>query len=78
VYKLVPQPGPRRFDDTRSAQEYGHVHGDVLSAPGFIRIRVSDSEVTVEHALAYLGVDERGGRENGQAAYFSSINAAAK
>jgi diadenosine tetraphosphatase ApaH/serine/threonine PP2A family protein phosphatase len=40
VYQLVPRPSARKFDNTRSEQEYGYVHGDVLSAPCFIRIRI--------------------------------------
>jgi predicted phosphodiesterase len=73
VYQLVPQPGSRRNDNTRSAQEYGYVHGDVMSAPGFMRITVSQSKVTAEYVRTYLAADEREGRRNGQVAHSYSI-----
>ena len=30
VYQLVPQPGSRRYDNIRTAEEYGYVYGDVF------------------------------------------------
>jgi len=78
IYQLVPQPGHRRYDNTRSAQEYGYVHGDVLSAPGFMRIQVAGGKVTAEYVRTYLAADEREGRKNGQVAYSYSIGASAK
>jgi predicted phosphodiesterase len=78
VYQLVPQPGSRRNDNTRSAQEYGYVHGDILSAPGCLRITVSKDKTTIEYIRTYLAVDEREGRKNAQVAYSYAINAAAK
>ena len=78
VYQLVPQPGSRRNDNTRGAQDYGYVHGDVISSPGHMRVTVSNSKVTVDYIRTYLAADERDGRKNGQVAYTYSLNAAAK
>jgi hypothetical protein len=78
VYQFVPQPASRRNDSIRSAQEYGYMHGDVLSAPGFMGIQVSDAKVTVEYVRTYLATDERDGRKNGQVAHTYSISASAK
>jgi hypothetical protein len=78
VHQLVPQPGHRRYDNTRSAREYGYVHGDILSAPGFMRISVSSGKVTADYVRTYLADDERDGRKNGQVAYSYSIDATGK
>jgi hypothetical protein len=78
VCQLVPQPGHRRFDNTRSAQEYEYVRGDILSAPGMMRIAVSEAKATVEYVRTYLAANERDGRKNGQVAYSYSIAAPAK
>lgn len=75
VYQLVPQPGQPRFDNTRSAAEYGYTYGDVLGSSGHLRVTVSQNHVTVEYIRAYLPNDERLGRQNGEIAYSYTIPA---
>ena len=74
VYQLVPQPGHRRYDNTRSEQAYGYLNGNILSAPGFMRVTVSADKVTADYIRTYLASDEREGRRNGQIAYSYSIS----
>ncbi len=78
VYQLVPQPGSRRFDNTRSATDYGYVHGDILSAPGMMRVAISKDKATVDYIRTYLPAEERDGRNNGQVGHSYTIAAAAK
>ena len=78
VYQLVPQPGSLRNDNTRSAEEYGYGHGDILSAPGCMRVTVSPGKATAEYIRTYLAADERKGRENGSIAYSYALTAAAR
>jgi predicted phosphodiesterase len=78
VYQLVPQPGSRRNDNTRDAQDYGYIHGDALSSPGHLQVAVSSGKVTVDYVRTYLAADEKSGRKNGQIAYYYSLNAVAK
>ena len=53
LYQLVPQPGHSRFDNTRSAEEYGYKSGVIAGASGILRIKVSPQQALVEYVRAY-------------------------
>lgn len=65
VYQEVPQPGQPRYDNTRSAGEYGYKSGTLLGSSGHLRIRVDANKATVEYVRAYLPSDESAKRKNG-------------
>ncbi len=53
IYQLVPQPGHSRFDNTRSAEEYGYKSGVIAGASGIMRIGVSAEKAVVDYVRAY-------------------------
>ena len=53
VYQLVPQPGHSRYDNTRSAAEYGYASGVQQGASGILRVTVSPDQAVVEYVRAY-------------------------
>lgn len=65
VYQEVPQPGHPRYDNTRSAEEYGYQSGTLQGSSGHLRVSVGPERATVEYVRAYLSADEREGRRNG-------------
>jgi predicted phosphodiesterase len=68
VYQEVPQPGYPRYDNTRSADEYGYKVGTIFGSSGHLRVRVSAEKATVDYVRAFLPVDENGSRKNGAVA----------
>ncbi|HIG28013.1 MAG TPA: metallophosphoesterase [Verrucomicrobiales bacterium] len=75
VYQEVPQPGHRRFGNTRNAEEYGYRDGVVLSSSGHLRVSVSSSKCQVEYIYSFLPEEERNGHRNGEIAHSYSIHA---
>lgn len=73
VYQAVPQPGHPRYDNTRSAEEYGYKSGTLLGSSGHLRIRVEPSTATVSYVRAYLPADETTDRKNGAVSYSYSV-----
>jgi len=65
VYQEVPQPGHPRYDNTRSAEEYGYLSGVLQGSAGHLRVRVSPGSAVVDYVRAYLPGDEGGSRRNG-------------
>jgi hypothetical protein len=53
VYQLVPQPSFSQADGSQSATAYGYLSGEILPSPGYLRIRVSPSQATVEYVKVY-------------------------
>lgn len=53
IYQLVPQPGHSRFDNTRSAAEYGYRSGAIQGASGILRVTVSSDEARIDYVRAY-------------------------
>ncbi len=53
IYQLVPQPGHSRFDNIRSAAEYGYKSGVIAGASGILRVAVSPEKAAVEYVRAY-------------------------
>jgi phosphatidylethanolamine-binding protein (PEBP) family uncharacterized protein/predicted phosphodiesterase len=47
VYQCVPQPGNPR-GSTRSAAEYGYKAGVIMGSPGYLRVKVTPTQATVE------------------------------
>jgi hypothetical protein len=68
VYQEVPQPGHRRFGNTRSASEYGYRDGVILSSSGHVRVTVSAAKAVVDYVYSFLPNEERNGLKNGQVA----------
>lgn len=73
VYQEVPQPGHARYDNTRSAEEYGYKSGTLQGSSGHLRVRVEDSKATVDYVRAYLASDENSTRKNGAVSFSYQI-----
>lgn len=78
IYQEVPQPGHRRFGNTRSATDYGYRDGVILSSSGHVRVTVSPNEAIVDYIYSFLPSEERGNLKNGQIAHSYSIPAIQK
>ncbi len=65
IYQLVPQPGHTRFDNTRSAAEYGYKSGVIAGASGILRVTVAPEKAAVEYVRAYPASAEGGERKTG-------------
>ncbi|MDP6930675.1 MAG: metallophosphoesterase, partial [Planctomycetota bacterium] len=76
VYQLVPQPG-HPGNNTRIAQEYGYVHGDVLPSPGHVRVSVNGDTAVVDFVTANVEAVGRGRYSNGEVAYTYTLQARA-
>jgi hypothetical protein len=68
VYQEIPQPGARSTDLGDRAASYGYTQGRLLGGTGYLRMRVSASEVKVEYIQTWTPQNETGGRRNGQVA----------
>ena len=64
VYQEVPQPGHPRYDNTRSADEYGYKSGVIHGSSGHLRVVVQPSKATVSYVRSYLPTDETPERKN--------------
>jgi predicted phosphodiesterase len=64
VYQEVPQPGHARYDNTRSAEEYGYKSGTVQGSSGHLRVQVREGGAVVEYVRSYLPADENASRVN--------------
>lgn len=65
TYQLVPQPGHMRYDNTRSAAEYGYKSGVIAGASGILRVTVSPQRALVEYVRAYPDSAESAERRTG-------------
>jgi hypothetical protein len=78
IYQLVPQPGHSRFDNTRSALEYGYKSGVIQGASGILRVSVSPERSRVEYVRAYPdsaeGERQRTGMVTHAYTVFSRVN----
>jgi len=68
IYQEVPQPGHRRFNNTRSADEYGY-DGVTFGSSGHIRVTVGSDEVKSEYVWSILPGNESRGYRSGQVAH---------
>ncbi len=69
VYQEVPQPGHARYDNTRSAEEYGYKSGTLQGSSGHLRVQVRPGAALVEYVRTYLPGDENGARKNGSVSH---------
>ncbi len=69
VYQEVPQPGHARYDNTRSAAEYGYTSGTIQGSSGHLRVNVRAGGAVVEYVRAYLPSDEGASRVNGSVSH---------
>ena len=74
VYQEVPQPGHRRFGNTRTAAGYGYRDGAILSSSGHVRVTVSPGKAIVDYVYSFLPNEERNGLKNGAVAHSYAIN----
>ncbi len=65
TYQLVPQPGHERFDNTRSAEEYGYKGGVIAGASGILRVSVTAENAVVDYVRAYPAHAETAQRKTG-------------
>ena len=73
VYQEVPQPGYGRYDNTRSAVEYGYTSGVTQGSSGHLRVSVDAEQAKVDYVRAYLPADEGGTRRNGAVTHSYSV-----
>lgn len=69
VYQLVPQPGHQRFDNTRSAAEYGYKSGVIQGASGIVRVSVAPGQTRVDYVRAYPDSAESASRRTGSVSH---------
>jgi hypothetical protein len=58
VYQEVPQSGHPRYDNTRSAEEYGYKSGVIQGSSGHLRVVIQPDKAVVSYVRAYLPADE--------------------
>jgi len=69
VYQLVPQPSHHNYKRAGQAVAYGYENGEILPNSGHLRVRVSQTETTVDYIRAYLPEHENADRINARADY---------
>ena len=74
IYQLVPQPGHSRYDNTRSAEEYGYRSGVIQGASGILRVQVAPGQGVVEYVRAYPDQAEGGTRRTGAVTHRFTVN----
>jgi hypothetical protein len=75
VYQEVPQPGARNTELGTRAASYGYTEGVLLGGAGYLRIRVSPSNVTMEYVQTWIPANETISRKNGMVAASYSVAA---
>ena len=73
IYQECPQPSITKYNNTQLAQQYGYIHGEVVSSSGHLRVQVTPAQATVEYVRAYRPQDENANQKNGQVAANYSI-----
>jgi hypothetical protein len=68
IYQEVPQPGHQRFNNTKTAAEYGY-DGTAYGSSGHIRVTVSPEEVRSEYVWSFLPGKAPSGHRNGEVAH---------
>lgn len=75
LYQEGPQPSARNASVGNRAATYNYTHGTVLDGVGYIRVRVSPTEVRTEFVRTWTPAAETGGRKNGEVADSHTIPA---
>lgn len=68
LYQEGPQPSARNPRVGSRAETYGYTHGVILDGAGFIRVRVSPTEVRTEFVRTWTSAQETDGQMNGEVA----------
>jgi len=68
LYQEGPQPSARNANVGNRATVYNYKQGSVLDGVGYIRVRVSPTEVKTEFVRTWTPAGETGGRKNGEVA----------
>ncbi len=63
IYQLVPQPAHRN-ERTQSADEYGYREGTFVPNAGYLRVRVTPDQATVEYVRSATPEQEQRGIQN--------------
>ena len=74
IYQAVPQPGHRRFGNTRSALDYGYTDGVILSSSGHLKVSVSEDRCTIDYIYSFLPDEEKNGHLNGEIAHSYTLD----
>jgi uncharacterized protein (TIGR03437 family) len=75
LYQEGPQPSARNASVGNRAATYSYTHGTVLDGVGYIRVRVSPTEVRTEFVRTWTPAAETGSRKNGEVADSHTIPA---
>lgn len=75
LYQEGPQPSARNTRVGNRAETYNYTHGTVLDGVGYIRVRVSPSQVNTEFVRTWTPAGETGGHKNGEVADSYTIQA---
>jgi uncharacterized protein (TIGR03437 family) len=75
LYQEGPQPSARNAAIGNRSTVYNYKQGTVLDGVGYIRVRVSPTEVKTEFVRTWLPAGETGGRKNGEVADSKTIAA---
>ena len=74
VYQVGPVPARSGlYDATQSARNYNYNHGTVIGGSGYLRVKVSSGEVTVDYVQTYLPDEEDETRRDGMVAHSYTI-----
>lgn len=76
VYQVGPVPARSGlYDATNSATNYNYNHGTVVGGGGYLRVRVSPDDVTVDYVQTYLPDEEDATHKDGMVAHSYTIEA---
>ena len=73
-YQEVPQPGNPNYQTAQNAAAYGYVTGQIIPSSGFLRVTVTDSNVTVDYVRSYLPSAENQQRKNNSIDYSYTVS----
>ena len=66
VYQECPQPGS--MNENAKSSSFGYIEGVFVGSPGYVRVSVSESTVTVDYVRTYFPGQEPAGHKNGEGA----------
>ncbi len=78
VYQEIPQPSAKNTELGTRAVSYGYMEGKLLGGTGYLRMRISPSDVTVDYVHTWTPANETGSRRNGIVADSYTISAKAR
>ncbi len=75
VYQEGPQPSAGGTELGNRGKQYNYIHGTVLGGTGYIRVRVSPTEVKADYIETWVPAKETAARKNGMVADTYTIKA---